>query len=555
MSHTPAAPMSAPASAGHANGSVSPYAGASPYGNAGPSTNASPYGNAGPSTNASPYVNGRPATSGASAATAARTTESGPAAPRSTGRLVGLDLARGIAVLGMVTAHVGYTTDDLSTLSGWLGFAHGRSSILFCLLAGVSLGILTGGRTPYTGVRALQSRTRILVRAVLLLAITALLAMLDTFVALILGFYAVWFMFSLPFHRWRARRLLVVGGVWTLVAAIAKPYLLTLITASGMVSDSWGVNGAVLDALLGLYPGLVWFGLVLVGMGVARLDLRSWKVLLILLGAGLLSAGVGYGGGAALRAANVGTMAFGEESADDPFPGEQQSGQFLWVGEQPDAVIDESSPGAGDATTGGGEPWHFPGLPGATFDTDVVWPGTLDLFQATAHSASPVEMVGSGGVALTILAACLLLPRVVHLALLPIRAIGTMSLTAYSAHVIAIDWWPDTFATFEETNRPLAYLAGGLAIGCLAWYLTLGRGPLERLMHAASVRAARTDAGERVSPVAPSPGTHPWPTTNGASASYAAPAPSRAPAAGRPDVEDTSRFAPPPVHPADTGPA
>ncbi|MGC5617252.1 heparan-alpha-glucosaminide N-acetyltransferase domain-containing protein [Georgenia sp. Z1491] len=444
----------------------------------------------------------------------------GPAAPRSTARLVGLDLARGIAVLGMVTAHVGHTTDDLSTLSGWLAFAHGRSSILFCLLAGVSLGILTGGRTPYTGLRALQSRTRILVRAVLLLAIAAALAMLDTFVALILGFYAVWFMFSLPFHRWRARRLLVTGGVWLVVSAVGMPYLFTVLEGAGMVTDSWGANGAVLDAMFGLYPGLVWYGLVLVGMGVARLDMRSWKILLILLGAGILSAGVGYGGGALLRDAASDSVSFAGETADDPYPGEQSSVQFGWTGSNPPAVIDTEigSTGMPEGSTSD-EPWHVPGIPGLSFDSNLVWPSSTDHYASEAHSASVVEMLGSGGVALAILAACLLLPRLVHVALLPIRAIGTMSLTAYSAHVVAIDWWPETFATHSESNRALAILAGGLAVGCLAWYLTLGRGPLERLMHGLSVRAARTDAGpgSRVpgsgsaGPDAPAPTSTPTP--------------------------------------------
>ncbi|MGO1510878.1 MAG: heparan-alpha-glucosaminide N-acetyltransferase domain-containing protein [Actinomycetaceae bacterium] len=547
---------------------------------------------------AGPSVPGGPGAPGAPGSPAPGMSAPEAPAPRSAGRILGLDLARGIAVLGMVTAHVGFTTEDLSTLSGWLGFAHGRSSILFCLLAGVSLGILTGGRTPYSGVPALQARTRVLVRAALLLAVTAALAMLDTFVALILGFYAVWFMFSLPFHRWRARRLLVVGGIWLLVSSVAMPYLLTLLEASGLVADAWGVNGAVLDAMLGLYPGFVWFGLILVGMGIARLDLRSWKVLLILLGAGILSAGVGYGGGWALREANVGTIAFSGESEDDPYPGEQSSAQFLWTGDQPPAVVDGSgTAGGSDVDAGGtGEPWHAPGIPGLTFDTDVVWPGTTDLLQSSAHSASPVEMVGSGGVALAILAACLLLPRVVQTALLPVRAIGTMSLTAYSAHVVVIDWWPDTFAVFEESNRPLAYLAGGLAVGCLAWYLLLGRGPLERLMHMVSMRAARTDAGTSAAPAptpsqrvdppapydpraraaapgpigAPSPwstpaaapssthGSTPSPTHGGTPAPSpthgSTPAPAPSPERTPPDTRDTSRFAPPPVHLQDAEP-
>lgn len=420
-------------------------------------------------------------------------------APRSSGRYQGLDLARGIAVLGMVAAHVGYTSTDLSTLAGWLGFSHGRSSILFCLLAGVSLGILTGGRTPYAGVRALQARTRVLVRAVLLLVIGAALAMLDTYVALILGFYAVWFMFSLPFHRWGAQRLLVVGGTWLVVSSVAMPYLVTLFAALGLTTDAWGVNGAVLDGMFGLYPGFTWYGLILVGMGLARLDLRSWKVLLVLLGAGVVAAVAGYGGGHLLRDSVSDSPAHWEEGPGDSYPGEQRSSQMRWLGEEmPDPAWETDDAWAEELDGGaaGDGVRQLPGVPGLTFDTNTDWPQTRTHLEGSAHTATPVEMIGSGGVALAILAVCLLLPRVVQLALLPVRAIGTMSLTAYSAHVVVLAWWPDTFTDWSSaSNRPLAILAGGLAVGCLAWYLLLGRGPLERLMHRTSVRAARVDAG------------------------------------------------------------
>lgn len=53
-----------------------------------------------------------------------------------TSRIAGLDVARGLAILGMVAAHVG---DDASTDGvgwPWLVATHGRSSALFAVLAG-----------------------------------------------------------------------------------------------------------------------------------------------------------------------------------------------------------------------------------------------------------------------------------------------------------------------------------------------------------------------------------------------------------------------------------
>lgn len=65
-------------------------------------------------------------------------------------RLAGVDLARGLAVLGMFAAHLLWITDpfDWGTPGTWIALVDGRSSILFATLAGVSIGLVTGGRVP-----------------------------------------------------------------------------------------------------------------------------------------------------------------------------------------------------------------------------------------------------------------------------------------------------------------------------------------------------------------------------------------------------------------------
>ena len=79
-------------------------------------------------------------------------------------RLVGIDAARGLALLGMVTAHIGVTTSGYTSFEGWLALSHGRSSILFAVVAGFSLGILSGRLTPHTGEKLVRTRLRILVK-------------------------------------------------------------------------------------------------------------------------------------------------------------------------------------------------------------------------------------------------------------------------------------------------------------------------------------------------------------------------------------------------------
>ena len=188
-------------------------------------------------------------------------------------RVPGVDLARGLAILGMFAAHVGVTSDDFSTGEGWLSLVHGRSSILFAVIAGVSLALVSGRRTPLTGVPALQARTRILVRAVLLLALAGLLDVLGTPVALILGFYAAYFVLALPFLRWSPPRL---AGLALVVAVLGPPvaYWWPEIMLRAELWLPMDGSGALTDFLLtGTYPALVWMAFVLAGLAVLGLCL------------------------------------------------------------------------------------------------------------------------------------------------------------------------------------------------------------------------------------------------------------------------------------------
>ena len=60
-------------------------------------------------------------------------------------RFTGLDAARGLAVLGMVVAHTAVLGLWDESPTAYLGFVHGRSSILFAMIAGISLALMSGG--------------------------------------------------------------------------------------------------------------------------------------------------------------------------------------------------------------------------------------------------------------------------------------------------------------------------------------------------------------------------------------------------------------------------
>src|SRR5688500_16087431 len=59
-------------------------------------------------------------------------------------RLGGVDLARGLAVFGMFAAHVGPDPRDGGLIGPLMQLTHGRSSVLFAALAGLSLALITG---------------------------------------------------------------------------------------------------------------------------------------------------------------------------------------------------------------------------------------------------------------------------------------------------------------------------------------------------------------------------------------------------------------------------
>ena len=186
----------------------------------------------------------------------------------------------------------------------------------------------------------------------------------------------------------------------------------------------------ILDLLLtGHYPAVIWIVFVLVGLGVGRLDLTAQRVQLRLAAAGLALAVVGYGLGAAANAAVLAAV---------PLP-----------------------------------------------------PLDIRLLATTEpHSGSPFEVVGSAGFALVVLALCLLAaPRAGRL-LFPLAAVGSMALSAYTAHVVIVFFIGDSAFTQNDNGLYLAFVAGALVV-CSVWALTLGRGPLERVLTWVSRTAAR----------------------------------------------------------------
>ncbi|MFS4507630.1 heparan-alpha-glucosaminide N-acetyltransferase domain-containing protein [Clavibacter sp. Sh2141] len=214
-------------------------------------------------------------------------------------RLRGIDAARGLAVLGMMAAHVAVPrTLELGDPASWLAITDGRSSILFATLAGVSIALMSGRERPVDGGDLARVRLRILVRAACLFLLGGLLAALQTYVAVILEVYAVLFVAVLPLLRWRASRLLALAAVAAVALPVATTALAIHFDGAAMRPDPF-----VVLVITGHYPALTWVVFAIAGLGIGRLALGSARVQLLLVTVGAGLAVLAYGGSALLEGA------------------------------------------------------------------------------------------------------------------------------------------------------------------------------------------------------------------------------------------------------------
>jgi uncharacterized membrane protein YeiB len=360
---------------------------------------------------------------------------------RAASRITGLDVARGLAVLGMFAAHVLLVDEfDWATPMTWGSIADGRSAATFAVLAGISIAIVSGGMSPAHGPALTRARLRIIVRAGVIFLLGAFLTSLGTNVYIILEYYALMFVMALPVLRWTPRRLFIAAGVLVVVAPVAQLVLTRIATDAGLERYP-----PVYYLVTGNYPAIVWFVFILVGIGVGRLRLRERATAVQLLGAGLGLTVVGY---------TLGSIAavVAPAGSSDIHPGQIVAGDGL-------------------------------------FDL-------APLLTALPHTGTPFELVGATGFALTLIALCLLLARPLRVVLAPLAATGSMALSAYTAQIIALAIIGDDYWQFGNNNAGLYLsLALGTLIACTVWARLLGRGPLERLLSWLSNRAADAATG------------------------------------------------------------
>lgn len=389
-------------------------------------------------------------------------------------RIVAIDLARWVAIVGMMAAHLlvpaGSASSPRADVQDRLidlvtGAANGNASTVFAVLTGASLVLATRAHLE-AGRRAAAVRS-VLGRAIVVGAVGVLLAAAMPPVYVVLHFLAAAMVLAAP---------LLLLPSWA-VAAIAAPLWIGGSQLAVAVRDwRFGPGGdadvlegsplaAVVDLLCtGQYPAVTWLPLLAVGILVTRALLAaSRRGTARALGLGLLALGVVLAVAAVLVSQRT-IEAFAEP----------------WAAER----------GLVDAL-----PWLLDTGTGTPPDASWWWQAT-----AVPHTGTIGSMLRGTGVALAVLGALVVafppgspLPR-------PLRAVGAAGaapFTIYAMHVCALlvasAIWGATSGSDLWTATPPWYVAGFGILGIhvagsllLGWGLARAdaKGPLERIASA-----------------------------------------------------------------------
>jgi uncharacterized membrane protein YeiB len=380
----------------------------------------------------------------------------GPAGAVGNARVMGVDVARGLALLGMFAVHIFDTMHANNTPSRTQEVMAGHALATFVLLAGVSLTFITRrSRSGSLLPDAVALTTRALVITVIGLALNSAL---DPDIEVILPYYGLMFVLAIPLLRRSSRVLVRISIGLVLVAP-----LLVLASFATDLPDDEPTLAALLHPVdlfspllvTGAYPIVAYMAFICVGMVIGRLDLSARRVALGLTCGGLAAAAGSWllstlilfqlGGLQHLRAAApVHVSPHGAQNI------------ILW---DPDTVSS----------------WWW-------------------LAERAPYTTTPFRMVHDIGVAMAWLGVCLLVTRSRHArrALGPLAAAGAMTLTLYTAQVIVLEATSFLDGHPIELFLVMSYVAVSFAA---LWRQGGRRGPLEGMVTWASARTRRLVGG------------------------------------------------------------
>ncbi|WP_309080397.1 heparan-alpha-glucosaminide N-acetyltransferase domain-containing protein [Zhihengliuella sp.] len=209
-------------------------------------------------------------------------------------RVSALDLARGVAILGMFFAHAAPVGPESSLALKAMAAAAQVTAPLFVMLAGVSLGLMTGGGNPAGGARW-SLRWQILRRGLVLVVLGLALWQVNSGIAVVIDYIGIVIVLLVPLlfaPRW-------VLGVLATAALIASPLLKGWAEREGLMV--WAADDPVLVRLVSWfvlgphYWAALFLFFALAGLIIARSDVRGTRTPLRLVLTGGVLGVVGLG--------------------------------------------------------------------------------------------------------------------------------------------------------------------------------------------------------------------------------------------------------------------
>jgi uncharacterized membrane protein len=395
------------------------------------------------------------------------------------GRMVGIDFARFLAIIGMFCAHLLPPVGMPGHISWLSKVVDGNASTLFAVVGGISVVLATRSYLERGHIAA--ARWAMAVRGLLVIVLGATLALAPGSIVVVLVYFGVAMLCSIPFLRMGAKGLLVWAGVLAVVGPILNAQLRGMIgvvgEGGGVSWPQWGEPLVALRAVFvtGTYPVITWIVYVLVGMAVAKL----------LIGARrnaaeprLLAWMAGVGALLAMLAVSVSALVYGLFGRA--------------------AVIATMPVEAAEAIDG------LVGSPGFGAPLSPEW---WALALQTPHTGTTLDILRGVGIALFVIASMLflagVLPKAAIRVLEPIRAAGAAPLTVYTLHVLAAAAATVALASVGQIDAPAdipwwylgpgilgVHILGALVVGAILAALQR-RGPLEALVSSISGAVAR----------------------------------------------------------------
>jgi uncharacterized membrane protein len=371
-------------------------------------------------------------------------------------RAMGVDVARALALIGMIAVHVFPAENDDGGLSWSFGIFGGRAAALFALLAGVSIAFVERrSRGQLSGRTLMADRFALAVRGLLILLVGLLLGHLDTPILTIIPYFGVLFLLALPFYG-RSSRVLLISAV---LFAILGPVLRHLVNGRVPEQLEPGVDYTLVTAaqrpdlfaadmlLTGYYPAILWMVYLCVGMVIGRQVLTSRRFAVFLLGCGSALAIVAWIASRILLG---------------PVGGVQR-------------LIEATPSMTGDDIA-----------EVLTFGTDAAMMPNTTWWWLTAvspYSDTPFNLLHNLGAAVAALGLALLVTHRGGTVFSPVAAIGAMTLTLYSAHciVLMLEILPEDRPAVSLWIQVIAFM-----LFALMWRASMGKGPLEAIISEAS---------------------------------------------------------------------